>query len=588
MRMEEQISALSASGLTGDALLQQSAQATGMLIGPLSILPPLIAIALAFVTKEVVTSLLCGVLTGYAMLERLSGGANILSGGYNVVEHTVNGLIAVISDPFNCSVILLCLMIGGLVALIHASGGFLALASRLAARVKTPKGAELAAQGMGILIFFDDYANSLIVGSVMRPVTDKLGVSREKLAYIVDSTAAPVAGIAIISSWISAELSAIEQGLAILGTGDSAYSLFLGSLPYCFYNIFTLVLLFFGILLGREYGPMLRYEAQARQGTSPSVSSQAQSQPTNPHTERADMAASPSQPDQVPQKEKPFQTAKAPGSVWAAILPIVLLCAIALIEFYFSGLANARAQGLIDPAANPWSPAAILAAFGAADTITILIKATLLASLLALVLGIATKAFSYIKGIEAWIAGASELLITGVILCLAWTLSGVITQLGTTYYLVELVTLSLPYWCLPALIFLVCCAISFAAGSYGSMLIVMPMAVPIAYSAAAAAAGAIAAPQAYICACVASVLSGSIFGDHCSPITDTTILSSIGAGCGNIEHVKTQLPYALTAAAIAALCGALPAGLGISPLVSIALGAAACLAVLYRFGKQPG
>ena len=550
-----------------NAVLDEAAaiRNTGMRLGPLSLLPPAVAIGLAILTREVLTSLLAGIITGETMRFLLLGGGGLLRGLSSVFNSTVDGILTVVSDRFNSSVILLCLMIGGLVALIRRAGGFLALANRLSRRIRSPRGAEATAQLLGLLLFFDDYANALIVGPVMSPITDRQGVSREKLAHIVDSTAAPVAGIAIISSWISAELAAIESGLAIAGAQASAYGMFLGSIPYCFYNLFALILLLLTILLQREYGPMLRAERRARSG-----------QPVRPDGRDTGDSGAVFGAD---------ADGAEPGSVLSAIVPVVLLCLIAVVGFYADGRAAAVASGLLHPGA-PLNLQTVAIAFSAADTITILVRATLIASAAALCFGVFTKAFRFSKGVEIWVSGASGLLVTGVILCLAWSLSGVVSQLGTAYYLVELVTLHLPHWCIPALIFAVCCAISFATGSYGCMLIVMPMAVPVAYASAGLAAAALPRPDAFLSACVAGVLSGAIFGDHCSPITDTTILSSIGAGCGNIDHVHTQLPYALTAALIAA--GAmLLSGLGVPAWASLLLGSALLVGVLLLLGKKP-
>ncbi len=538
---------------------------TGIRLGPLSLLPPVVAIALAILTHEVLTALLAGIITGEVMRFLLLGKGGLLNGLSSVFNSTVDGIITVVSDRFNSSVILLCLMIGGLVALIRSAGGFLALAERLSRRIRSARGAQLTAQLLGLMLFFDDYANALIVGPVMSPITDRQGVSREKLAHIVDSTAAPVAGIAVISSWISAELAAIESGLAIAGVQASAYSMFLGSIPFCFYNLFALILLFFSILLQREYGPMLRAERRARAG-----------QPVKPAGRDTGATGAIFGADSDGAK---------PGSVLSAIVPVVLLCLAAVIGFYLDGRAAAVDNGLLAPDA-PLSMQTIAIAFSAADTITILVRATLIASAVALCFGILTRAFRFVKGVEIWVSGASGLLVTGIILCLAWSLSGVVSQLGTAYYLVELVTLHLPYWCIPALIFITCCAISFATGSYGCMLIVMPMAVPVAYASAGLTAAALPHPEGFLSACIAGVLSGAIFGDHCSPITDTTILSSIGAGCGNIDHVHTQLPYALTAALIAA--GAmLLSGLGVPAWVCLLSGSVLSVGALLLLGKKP-
>ncbi len=193
--------------------------------------------------------------------------------------------------------------------------------------------------------------------------------------------------------------------------------------------------------------------------------------------------------------------------------------------------------------------------------------------------------FTLREGVDVFLEGVKSLMLTVVILILAWAMSDAVNSLGTCYYLVEVLNSGVPYWLIPTLVFLTCCAISFAVGSYGTMFIVMPIVVPIAYN--FYGQGAFAGnPNAYISMCIASVLAGSIFGDHCSPITDTTILSSIGAGCNNMDHVKSQIPYAVAAAAIAVLCGTLPAAFGISPVILIICGTAACFIVMRVIGKK--
>lgn len=544
----------------------EKAKENAAALGVISLIPPLLAVVLAFLTKEVVTSLLAGSAAGFYLLASMqSPGISHLAG--NLVSTTTlfcRALIAVMSDPWKCGVLLLCLGVGGLIAVINRTGGFVAFAKKLTARAATSRAACLIAQALGLIIFFDDYANSLIVGPVMRPITDKMKVSRERLAYIVDSTAAPVSGIAIISSWIAAELSAIESGFKLAGVEASAYNTFIGSVPYSFYNLFCLGFVFLGIYMMRDYGPMLRAEVRARGG------------------EPLRRGSLPTE-STILKIESQSEHAKE-GSVWAAILPVVLLCTLAFVGFYRNGLQNARVAGLLN-GDEEFSLHTLSVAFGSADTSFVLLSAVVVASLLAIMMGTFSRRFTFVKGVEIFIEGAQQLLVTAIILALSWSLAFAVERLGTCYFIVEIVTLGLPYWLVPSMIFLTCCLVSFAAGSYGTMLIVMPMAVPIAYS--VAGGSGIGHAEQFIFACVAAVLSGSIFGDHCSPITDTTILSSIGAGCENMDHVKTQLPYALTVAGISTLLGTLPAGLGVPVWISLTLGLGACALVLRLFGKNP-
>lgn len=536
----------------------------GELLGPLTLIPPLVTIVLAFLTKEVLTSLLAGGLSGAALLvasqAELGGWGGFL---LNTLHKYCITLVDVLAEPENTAIIVLCLCIGGLTNLIREAGGFNAVARKLVTRVRSPRQAQFMTSLMALMFFFDDYADALIVGPVMRPITDQARVSREKLAFMVDSTAAPVAGIALISSWIAAELAAIEAGFEVLGvTGVSAYNTFLGSIPYCFYNIFCLTFILWMVVMGRDYGPMYKAECRARAGV-----------PVNPERSETDQPAR--------QEERPVSR----SSLFIAVGSILFLCVYAVAGIYSDGLYKAKAAGLLARDAG-FSFETLRVAFGQASTVQVLVEAALLTALLAALVAVATRALSFDKAVGAWVEGGVQLLTTALILALAWALSAMIAELGSANYLAELLAGSLPYWMLPSLVFLVCCAVSFSAGSYGCMLMIMPMVVPIAYT-IAYSDSAVQNPWGLFCACVASVLAGSIFGDHCSPVTDTTILSAQGSGCALLDHVKTQMPYALTVAATATLLGTLPAGLGVSPALSLPLGMAVLALVLFKFGKHP-
>lgn len=554
------------SGQLSGENLSADPQALGQRLGVLTLIPPLITVVLAFATKEVISSLVAGAASGIVLLTAVQGTpGGIGRFALSVLHQFCQTMIGVLSQRENCAIVVLCLVIGGLTAVIRVAGGFQALARRLVKHVTTPRKAQLMGELLGVIVFFDDYANSLIVGPVMRPITDRVGVSREKLSFLVDSTAAPVAGIAIISSWIAAELAAIEAGFDIAGVQASAYSTFLSSIPFCFYNLFCLTFIFLAILSRRDYGPMYHAEVRALKGqTVP---------PNSPSEYEADPIA----------KDK---EGKPVASLVIAVGSILFLCAYAIIGFYVTGGQAAVAEGLLSPAA-PFSLDKVRIAFGCADTVSILVEAAVLTSILALAAGVLTRSFQFTVGVNAWLQGAGELLFTAVILALAWSLSEIIGRVGTVYFLSDLIAAGLPFWLLPTLIFLICCIISFAAGSYGCMLMVMPMAIPIVTAVISGAGSAIRNPEDFLACCVASVLAGSIFGDHCSPVTDTTILSAQGSGCNLLDHVKTQLPYAMTVAAVSTLCGTLLTGLGVPPFITLPLGAAMLWLVLRIFGKRP-
>ena len=535
----------------------EEAAALGRALGPMSLLPAALAVLLAFLTHEVVMSLLCGFAAGAAMLTALEGGSAVSAFG-----RCCTGLIATVSKWDNCAVIVLCLAIGGMVEVIRVSGGFEALARRMTRRINTPKKANLIGELLGVIIFFDDYANALVVGPVMRPVTDKLGVSREKLAYLVDSTAAPITGVAIVSSWVAVEINVIAQGFAESGVTLSPYAAFLESIPYCFYCIFCLLFIFMGSLTGREYGPMLAAEIRARGGEPLRRGSRL-------------MEESFAEPEASDRQGRRILT---------AVLPILILCVTAFVSFYVTGRAAASAEGTLAPDA-PLTLETISLAFGSADTIFLVMAASILGSLSAVALGCAFRLFTLSEAFEAWLRGASGLLPTVTILALAWSLAGTVEELGTVYYVVDVISGNLPWFLTPTLVFLVCCVISFAAGSFGCMFIVMPMAIPVAVS--LIARGGVIDPHAFLICTIASVLCGAIFGDHCSPITDCTILSSMGSACDNMDHVRTQMPYALTVAAVSVLFGSLPAAFGLPVWACLLCGCAALLAVLLLVGKDP-
>ena len=536
-------------------------ESLGRALGILSLVPPVFAVALAFLTGDVILSLLAGVLAGAAMLTALDGG-NML---YGTFHRAVESILDTSADRENVQVLILCVAVGGMEGVIRRSGGFEATARKLTGKLDSPRKVNLVSQLFCTLFFFDDYANALISGPVLTPVTDKAGVSREKLSYIVDSTAAPLAGIAVISSWVAVEVSVIQEGLDAAGSTASAFQIFFHSIPYCFYCIFALAFILLLTFTGREYGPMLAAERRARAGQPLKKGSHA---PENrreelPGTDAADRAG---------------------PRIVLAFGSIALLLIFALAAFYVTGKQAAIAEGLI-AAGTGFRFRDLSTVMGCADTIQIVLEAALLAGIAALLLGTIMKLFTLSDGVLAWLDGASSLIPTVVILILAWTLASAVQELGTVYFVVDAIRAGVPKVLVPTLIFVTCCVISFAAGSYGCMFMVMPMAIPI-----VAAVGGIAdnpAGDPFMLACVAAVLSGGIFGDHCSPMTDCTILAALGAGCETMDHVKTQMPYALTVAVMSVLSGTLLTSLGLPAGFALLIGVTV-MALIVRFaGKKP-
>jgi len=525
-----------------------------------TILPPIIAIALAFITKNVVISLFIGTLSGCFLLQIT--GSNpfmaIIQAFLDFVQRALNSL----ADPWNAGIVLQVMVIGGVISLVSKMGGAKAIAESLAKKAKTPRSAQLITWFLGVLVFFDDYANSLIVGPIMKPVADKMKISRERLSFIIDATAAPIAGIMIVSTWIGLEVGLIKDGFTLIGQEVDAFGVFLSTIPYRFYNILILIFVVATSLLLRDFGPMRKAEINARKG----YISDASKEITLDKDVEDEMA--------------PKEGVKL--SVWNAIIPIGALMISALISFYYSGYTaimggeDVVLQNLMTT--SPASFTAIREAFSASDASVALFQSALFASIVAIFMAVCKKIFTFSEAVEVWIDGMKGLIITGVILILAWSLSSVIKELGTAAYLVKLLSSSIPQFLLPSIIFILGAVISFATGTaYGTMGILMPLAIPLSYS--------ISPEMGYVIVGTSAVLTGAIFGDHCSPISDTTIMSSMGAGCDHISHVRTQMPYALSVAAITILFGYIPVGLGLSIWLVLPLSTAAIFALVYFIGK---
>ena len=528
--------------------------------GLFTLIPPIVAIVLAFITKNVVISLFIGILSGGFILNLT--GFNVFGALTQAFLDFIDRALNSLADPWNAGIILQVLVIGGVINLVAKMGGAKAIAEALAKKAKTAKSTQLITWFLGICVFFDDYANSLIVGPIMRPVADKMKISRERLAFIIDATAAPIAGLAIISTWIGLEVSLISEGFETIGVEASGFGVFLQTIPYRFYNILILAFIVITTITLREFGPMRKAEIAARKSKD---------------LAGEEVVATSSHMDELEPKEG------VKLSIWNAIVPIGALIISSVVAFYYSGYSTIMAgddtaiQAIITN--SPLSFKAILEAFAASDASVALFQSALFASIVAIIMSVCKKIFTISEAIEAWVDGMKGLIITGVILILAWSLGSVIKELGTAQYLVEALNGAIPAFLLPSLIFVLGAVISFSTGTaYGTMSILMPLAIPLAYK--------INPEMSFVIVSTSAVLTGAIFGDHCSPISDTTILSSMGAGCNHIDHVKTQMWYALFVAAITILFGYIPAGFGLPIYIVLPMSFVALFIGIMIFGKK--
>ena len=510
-----------------------------------SLLPPLVAITLALAVRDVLVSLLVGVWLGTTMLSD----GNIAAGYLRLVDSSIRNAL---TDADHVSIIVFSMLLGGMVGVMSRSGGTYGIVRALESLVTTPRRAQLATWLMGILIFFDDYSNTLIVGNSMRPVTDRHRVSREKLAYLVDSTAAPVACIAIVSSWIGYQVSLLGDALQATGSSLNPITVFIESIPYAFYPLFALTITFAVAVTRRDFGPMLAAERRALSGELLSATAQP----------LADYESTGLAPDD-----------DVPHRWFNAAIPVLLVVVVTLVGLYVSGVEALRARGI--------EGASLREVIDASDPFTVLLWASLAGATAAIVLAVSQSILGFREAFGALIGGFKSMLMAVVVLVLAWSLGQVCSDLATADFLVRVVGPAVPASLLPAAVFLVAAGVSFATGtSWGTMAILTPLAIPIVIHTNGAG-------HALIEATVSAILGGSVFGDHCSPISDTTIMSSMASSCDHVDHVRTQLPYALLGAAIAVVIGYLPANVhGASPWLLLAVGMLA-IAAWVRFVGKP-
>lgn len=518
-----------------------------------AVLPPLFAITFALVFKRVIPALFLALWLGAWLLRDLS-----LPGlGLGLLDTVHVFARDELADADHAAIIIFTLMIGGMVGIISRNGGMQGIVNGVVGWANDARHACLATAGMGMAIFFDDYANTLVVGNTMRPVTDTMRVSREKLAYLVDSTAAPVACIALVTTWVGYQVGLIGDSVDnIPDLNEPAYVMYLHSVLYSFYPILALAFVLMVCLTERDFGPMRHAEARARRGEGVVADDEASSS-------ASDAAPIP------PMDGKPQRAINA-------LLPVGVMIAGVVIGLYVTGSASV---------ATP--DAGLRDIIGAADSYTALMWASLIGVLVAAALSLTQRILTLEQVVDAWYRGLRSMIKAMIVLILAWSVGTVATDLGTSEFLVGALGDTLPAWTLPALVFLLAAATGFGTGSsWGAMGILVPLVIPLTW--AVMQSQGLAGPEHMhlLYSSIAAVLAGSVWGDHCSPISDTTVLSSLASGCDHVEHVRTQLPYAGIVGLVSLLLCSVPVALGLPWWLGIAVSLVVLYALLRWWGVK--
>ena len=515
--------------------------------GWVSVLPAVLAIAIALTLRNVIPALLLGLWVGATALQSFT----LQGAGRGLLDSFQVFVTSAIADFDRASIILFTMMIGGMVGIITRNGGMASIVKSIVSRAKTAVGGQVAVWLMGLMIFFDDYSNTLVVGNTARSLTDHLKVSREKLAYIVDSTAAPVACIALITTWIGYQIGLVDQALGSIPDLQhvQAYSVFIHSIPYSFYPILAIVFVLMIASSGLDFGPMYKAEKRARNGS------------VKPETGEALPAI---HGDELEPKDK------IPLRAVNAFVPIITLVVALMVSLFVLGEGDTLVSIL--ETTSPYQ-AMMYSSF-----VGVLVAATM---------SIGQRILSVHETVDAWYGGLRATLFGMIILVLAWSLSDLTATLNTASYLVTLLADSLPVALIPAIVFILAAITAFTTGtSWGTMAILMPLVIPLSWAVMGVNGIADAGGMHILYSSVACCLAGAVWGDHCSPISDTTVLSSVASGCDHIEHVRTQLPYALLVGVVALALGTIPGGFGMPPWISIVLGIGVLWGILKFFGRK--
>ena len=453
-----------------------------------ALIPPIVAIVLALITKEVYSSLFIGILVGGLFYSGFSFEGTL--------THIFNdGFVAVLSDAYNVGILVFLVILGAMVSLMNRAGGSAAFGHFAKEKIKTRAGAQLATVALGVLIFIDDYFNCLTVGSVMKPVTDEHKVSRAKLAYLIDATAAPVCIIAPISSWAAAVSGFVE--------GEDGFSIFIRAIPYNFYAILTIIMMIALILLKVDFGPMKSHEANALKGDLFSTGKKDASQET--------------------------EAVNPKGKVIDLLIPIIMLIACCVIGMIYTG--------------EFFDGAGFVESFSNSDASVGLALGSICAMILTVIIYLIRRVLSFKDCMACLPDGFKAMVPAILILTFAWTLKAMTDSLGAAVFVADAVQKSAGSFMnfLPAIIFIVACFLAFSTGtSWGTFGILIPIVVNVFMN---------TNPQLMIIS-ISACMAGAVCGDHCSPISDTTIMASAGAQCDHVNHVSTQLPYVIVVAVI--------------------------------------
>ena len=490
-----------------------------------SLVPPVIAIALALITKEVYSSLFIGIITGA-----------LLYSGYSfegTLNHIFNdGVIAVLSDSYNMGILVFLVILGIMVQLMNRTGGSAAFGNWASEKITSREGAQLATIGLGCLIFIDDYFNCLTVGSVMRPVTDKHKISRAKLAYLIDATAAPVCIIAPISSWAAAVSGFVE--------GENGINLFIKSIPYNYYALFTIAMMVLMVMMKIEYGPMYKHEYNAIQNG-----------------------------DLYTTEDRPYanvDNSKIPteGKVIDMLFPIITVVIGCVIGMIYTG--------------GFFGGTSFVESFANSDASVGLVLGSFCAMVLTMFFYMFRRSLDFTSIMECIPEGFKQMVPAILILTFAWSLKAMTDSLGAKEFVAYIIQNKAAGFAglLPFIIFLIAVGLSFATGtSWGTFGILIPIVVACFQ----------ATDYQLMIISMSACMAGAVCGDHCSPISDTTIMSSAGAQCNHLNHVSTQIPYAMTCAAISALTY-IVAGLTKNVFLSLLIGLVILIAVMYVLSRR--
>ena len=512
----------------------------GEMVWWFSVIPPLIAITLAVITTRLFLSLGVAVGSGlllswiHPVLDKQA--ITLKSFGLEVVwfvRAVTVGNDGI--DLFNFWVIMFVLFMMSMISVVIASGGIASVITILSHLAKGPRTTQVITAVMGTIIFIGDYSNAMLVGPTMRPITDKYKVSREKLAYIVDSTSAPIAGLAFVSTWIGYEVGLFQAVADNIGLNSDGYSMFFDALPFRFYCMLTILFVIINAISGRDYGMMRSAQNRARDTGNVS----------DPDAKVMGGITS------------DINTLNTNSQILSAVIPLTLLFSMILGGLWIDGNGSGSVFSL-----TSWRNA-----LSEANNVKVLASSAITSFVAAILCGLVFSKMSFPQISKAVKEGLSGTLLPIAIILCAWGIKASCDRLDTGDYIASLLSdVVSPLW-FPALVFVVASLTSFATGtSWGTMAILIPTAIPVAY---------VLDNDVYgitTIICLAAVLDGAIFGDHCSPISDTTILSAIVSSCDPMHHVRTQMPYALTVAVIALICGYLPAALGLPSWIGILIG----------------